>query len=233
MLTIENKNLIRKQALLTPDEEICGLIGKSNNIYSIYFCKNISNNKKTFFILDPLDYIKISNSTEIVGMFHSQYLNVPSLLDNFSSEYHNIYSIVYCIESDKFYIIEPKLKDYLNKNFKIGEYDCLELLINYYKYELGISITNLQRDDNWTEFYSTKVINLAINSGFSILDKEERQKHDLLFFGKDVDNIYHFGIYLGNNLFLHHPRNGKSVIEYLNNHHLNNIIGIGRHKNVK
>ena len=63
---------------------------------------------------------------------HSQPSGKPTFIDYLNAINHNIYSIIYSINQDKFYIIEPKLKDYLNLDYQCEISDCYTLVRNYF-----------------------------------------------------------------------------------------------------
>jgi proteasome lid subunit RPN8/RPN11 len=233
MFNLEIKNKIKEHALNFKEEEVCGLIVLNNKKYEVYPCLNISNNKKNHFILDPISYINASDNGDIVALYHSHKKYEPSITDNFISFQHNIFSIIYCKDTDKFYIIEPKLEEYLDIDFLIGKNDCLSLVENYYNKELNIKIPYFSREDGWFNKNGAVIFDNINNAGFFEIEPKNMKKNDLLFFGEDKKYINHIGIYLGNNLMLHHPRNTKSVIENLNEHYLNRLKNIVRHINYK
>ncbi len=232
MLNLQLMSEIKKHALVDKPNEACGLILKNNNNYSYFPCRNIAYVKTGMAILDPLDYIRANSEGEIIAHAHSQPEDGPSLVDSYNAYNHNIYSIIYTWENNKFYIIEPRLMDYLDKDFKIGKYDCLELVKNYYKQELGIEINHYNRAENWFESNPKIIYENFGKEGFREIDNLKNvKKHDILLFGNEKTRIYHVGIYLDNDLIIHHPRNSKSCIEYLNHHYKKDIILITRHKN--
>ncbi len=231
MLSLKLKQEIKKFSLDNINEEICGLIVLLNNIYLFIKCRNISFHKKNESIIHPLDYINATKQGKIVACVHSQPSDSPSLRDGLTAFDFNIYSIVYCIESDKFYVISPELKDYLLKDFKIGVNDCLELWINYYNKELNIKLNNYIRDDNWFINNPTIIYENFEREGFIKINKENMRKHDVILFGKEK-NISHIGIYQGNNLLLHHPRDSKSVLEDLNTHYKDKVSLVIRHRDL-
>ena len=221
MLNSQIKQEIKEYSKKIIPQEACGLLMASGDCYKVFSCKNISNDKENEAILDPRDYMLISDMGNIVAHWHSQACDTPSFLDNFNAYNHNIYSIIYCWDKDKFCIIEPKLKDYLDRDFKLGQFDCYELVKNYYQRELNISMRHYDRDKNWYKINPNIIRENFANEGF--FEVKEKKKHDVILFKKN----HHMGVYLDNYLLLHHPLGRKSVIEYLDE---NNISMILRHK---
>jgi cell wall-associated NlpC family hydrolase len=105
----------------------------------------------------------------------------------------------------------------------------LELVRNYYKNELNIIIGHYVRDDSWHKDNPKIISENFEREGFRKVSQYHARKHDVILFGKGED-IYHIGIYLDNSLMLHHPRDGRSVIEYLNLHWTNQISSVVRHR---
>ena len=94
MLSINVKNLVKEHANRHKNEEVCGLIIETINGYLVFPCNNISFNKKQHAILDPIDYINADKIGKIVGTYHSQENDEPSLIDNITADSYNLFSIV-------------------------------------------------------------------------------------------------------------------------------------------
>lgn len=205
------KSEIKKQALQDAPKETCGLIVSVSGDLIIHPCKNISYHSRNNCIINPLDYVKAARSGEIVGYYHSHENENLSFLDNLNAFNHNIYSIVYSWGYDKFYLIEPKLQEYLYKDFKIGENDCFSLIRNYYKNNKKINISDYNRDEKWAEKTPNIILDNFKKEGFVKVDYKDIKEDDIIVF--NINGILsHFSIYLGNNFILHHPRNEKSLI---------------------
>lgn len=228
MLSIQIKKEIKEHALRTKPFECNGLILFNNNCYQVFRCKNLSYYPEDHAILSPLDYVMAEKQGKIVGYYHSQESDSPSLIDNYTAYYHNIYSIVYCLGSDKFYVIEPELKDFLNKDFNIGVNDCFSLVKNYYKNKLNIYINNYNRGEDWYIKTPKIIISNFEKEGFKRIKMEDIKENDIILFGEE-DDISHLGIYLRNDMLLHHPRGAKSCIEHLNHLYKSKISLIVRH----
>jgi cell wall-associated NlpC family hydrolase len=211
--------------------EVCALLIEKDNKLSIFKCQNISPDKQNHAILSPIDYIRASKRGKIVAHFHSQKEKNPSLLDNINAFNHNIYSIVYSWYFHKFSIVEPKLKDYLNKDYQIGVNDCYSLVINYFKNELNINIKDYNRDENWYKKEPNPILENFKNQGGVPVSFGDIRKHDVIVF--NISGVpSHFAIYLGNNFILYHPYNDKSIINELSDSLKKRIIVILRHKNL-
>jgi len=235
MLNDLHKQQIKEWALKEPDAEICGLFYVSGDSTHIVKCKNIASNKREYFEIDPLQYLKISNNkkNKIVGFFHSQLeLNQPSELDYMVANGHGCKSIIYCVKEDKFFDVENidlKYIKYLYRDFKIGSNDCFGLVCDFYKNEYNIIINDYFRDEKWFEKNSKIIEENFEKEGFFEVDNFESIRNgDVILF-----SYKHMGIYLEKNLLLHAPYNRKSLVEKLNKSLIDRIGLILRHKNNK
>lgn len=216
---------IRKLALKTPNEEICGCLVESGTSTGIIPCRNISSNRSNHFEISPFDYLRISENNKIVGIYHSQFSENPSSLDVINSLGHNLKSYFYSISGDRLIEITDKhLKygKYLNRNFEINKNDCFSLIRDFYKNEFKIYINNYERNDKWYLENPDIIKNNYMNEGFVTV--EDYKEGDILVF-KNA----HFGIYLEGDLLLHHARNKKSTIEQLTDAWKKMISNIYRH----
>ena len=234
MLSNIQKSQIKEWALKNPNEETCGLIYISGENINISKCKNIASNKKEYFEIDPLSYLRISNNkkNQIIGIFHSQVMDQPSELDYMVAKSHNCKSIIYCVKTDEFFEVEDlnlKYTKYLYRPFIMGKDDCLSLIIDFYKNEYNINITNFPREEDWYK-NNPNIIEENIEKENFIIIKELKdvKEGDILVF---KNKIYkHLGIYLEKNLVLHSPYHKKSMVEKLNNESKEKIKLILRHK---
>ena len=145
ILTEKIKNKIIEISNNNKNEEICGLVIKRFDNLLVFECENVAFHKKNHCVLNPLDYIKADKMGEIIAHFHSQDEDGYSNTDFINACGHNIFSIIYCKKNENFYIIDPKNKNYLNLDFKIGENDCFSLVRNFYKDRFNIIINNYEK----------------------------------------------------------------------------------------
>lgn len=214
-------NILKKQikqfSLENIPNESCGLIIEINDEYKFIKCRNVSFHKKTESIVHPMDYVMAEKQGKVISIVHSQPSAGTSFTDNVTAYNQNLFSVVYSWETDQFYLIAPELKDYLFKDFKLGEYDCLELVRNYYREELNINISPYNQSDSWFLNNPTIIYDNFKKEGFIEINRGRMRKNDVILFGNNKE-IGHLAIAMGNNLMLHHPRESKSIIEDI--HHL-------------
>ncbi len=91
-------------------EEVCGFFVSSNENIKIIKCGNQSNKRINEFIISPKEYIEISKSNKILGIFHS-HIDCSSNFSNQdikTSEELNFTFFVYSCLDDNINIYKPK-----------------------------------------------------------------------------------------------------------------------------
>lgn len=189
--------------------ECCGLaVVKRGKLY--YFkCRNI--NPGGQFAIDPEDYAKAEDFGAIVGVCHS-HVGIPPIAseaDIVGIESTKLPWLIVNPDTEAFSVNEPSgfILPLIGRSFQHGVVDCLSLIIDYYKQELGIILPNVYREDNWwlkgkdlyrEHFESFGFIKVG-GSEFTDINK-----HDVIVMqvGSPVPN--HGGIYIGDGFILQH-----------------------------
>lgn len=232
ILTLDLKEKIKIHAEYEKPNEACGLIYKSGEYIDIYPCKNISSEKQEHFELNPFDYLKAASRGKIVGMYHSQKDINPSVLDYVVSSGHKIYSVVYSYENDTFVEINEdaiKYAKYIGRPFKFGNNDCYSLVRDFYEREYKILLGDYVRDDKTFKDFPDIIRDNYIKEGFQEVKMEDLQVGDAIVFGLNKTSP-HVGIFIGNNLFLHHEHNKYSTAQFLTSPWKSKIVFCARHK---
>jgi len=96
--------------------EVCGFLGfdEDDKQFVAQIEKNQASDPKSFFLIDPISFLKFKESYSIVAVFHSHVSGDenPSEFDIKMSEACCLPFMIFSINSKKFYIYEPKNKDY-------------------------------------------------------------------------------------------------------------------------
>lgn len=221
MITFNLKQKIKELAQKT-NNEICGFVTTHN----LYPCRNQSDNPKNHFLISPIDYLKINTKEKIEFIYHSHEKGEEfSEFDKLNLYNLKLRGLVYCKETDSFnYFFPESYKNkYVGRRFEIGVSDCLTLITDYYKNELNITLPEIQRNENWYE-KNPDLVNKSIPAFLNKIPLETAQKHDIIVFDMlNNGNPNHFGIYLDNDLILHHPRRKFSTVEILTKKHKEKI----------
>jgi proteasome lid subunit RPN8/RPN11 len=110
------KDFIISRSVGNFNNEICGFVGFDEN--EKYFVatleKNESSDPKSFFSINPANYLKFKNQYSMLSIFHSHVVGDenPSDFDIRMSEASCLSFMIFSINSRKFYIYEPQNKDY-------------------------------------------------------------------------------------------------------------------------
>jgi hypothetical protein len=110
-MIINNKIIsdIKKYSNSNLDSESCGFIVESDHSLLFLPVENKHPDKKNYFLVSPLDYLKIKNKYKILYFFHSHFSNSSfSDLDVFHQKYHNMNMLLYNLDTDE--MLEMKCK---------------------------------------------------------------------------------------------------------------------------
>ena len=110
---IDILNKIKVLSHKNPAQEICGFVGKSNGKYILKKAKNISEDAKNFFCIDPVEYLLFKNDFNLLMCFHSHIMGDENFseFDIKMSENSCIPFMVYSLNTQKFNIYSPKTSE--------------------------------------------------------------------------------------------------------------------------
>ena len=220
------KKEIKEHALEESPRECCGII--VNN--TIMRCRNVAPKPTDHFSLSPLDYIKASREGNVNAIYHSHLDEEKfSPSDIINSQTHEVNYVLYNIKNNSFSEFDPsKKKTFIHStSFKTGISDCMTLVINYYKENFNIDLSDLnflRTKEDWSErdpLLIQKIIELNRTNHsdlFEELDFLETslQKHDIISLeyikGKGV---CHTAVCVGSENIFHHPRGKHPIVEKL------------------
>ena len=207
---------ILKYLLSVYPEEGCGILLNKRGVLKWKPCKNIAADRETSFELNPEDYISAHLEGDIYAIVHS-HTNAsaePSELDKKASEFLKIPYIIYSIPEGEKVVYTPKeARDLTGRTYNFGTYDCWILVRDFYKKEYGITLPLLNFEQNWWENNLNYFDDLFTDFGFK--EVSSPQKGDVILFSIRAKVPNHCGIYLGEDLFIHHAENRLSCRENL------------------
>lgn len=214
-------------------KEGCGLLAVVKGELQWFPCDNVATDEEDF-IIDSKQYIEVSRKGDILAVVHSHpdASPEPSIMD---INYCNATGLKYYIFSYpqmEMYELDPvkKEKALTGRIYKFGVNDCYSLVQDYYE-QKGIPMGNrpLFEDDWWLKGLNYFTDEYIATWGFNKVDTP--QKGDLLVFSVYSDIPNHCGVYLGEEIFLHHAEHKLSTRESIFPFWKKFITGVYRYAN--
>lgn len=187
-------------------KEACGLLLETAAGLHYWPCRNIAKNPQQEFRINPRDRLDAEQAGKVIALVHSHPddSSRPSAADLTACSRGTVpWVIVGWPSADHRTVMPASAKlPYEGRQFLHGSVDCYTLVQDYYLHELGIALPEVEREDRWWERgVSLYVANLE-TAGFVRVDTPEKHDGVLMCIGAEVPN--HAGIYLGNDMLLHH-----------------------------
>lgn len=229
--------------------ECCGLLLKTKHGKQYYPCENIAQDNKQFEI-NPKDYIMAEMHGEVIAIVHSHPdgSTKPSVPDRVQMNLGNIPWVITNGTDIDIHKPDAYTAPLLGRSYYHGIMDCYTLWKDYYRRELGITMSDYDRKDLWWENKDSPSLYLDNyeKEGF-VQVQGDPQKHDVILcrLGR-TEHVNHTLIFvgdaklkseqttpvIGNDLVLHHPYNRKSIREIYGQNWQKRTHCILRHKSL-
>lgn len=198
-------------------EEGCGILLNKKGKIEWIPCTNEAEDPLTDFKINSVDYIKAQLMGDIYAIVHSHpdASPEPSEADLKNSNFLGIPCIIYSVPSYEKHIHIPSKNEtpLTGRTYSFGENDCYSLVRDYYKREFDINLPSIEFEDNWWD----KGLNYFKDcvEPFGFVEVEEPKIGDMIIFRVHGSVPNHCGVYLGEDIMLHHAEHRLSCRESL------------------
>lgn len=234
------KQTIVALANANPDEEVCGLLYKTDSSLEVYPCRNVTKDEEgaaRTFEIDCQEYIAASHLGRVCGVYHSHARSGAGAAfseeDLAAAKEIGLPFYLYSVATQGWtsYIPPSYEVPLIGRPWIWGADDCYETVRIYYRQKLGIYLGDYDRDETFEQAEASAIVQHVKAEGFVWLPKgEPLQDNDVLLF-KTPGTAYphHLAVLTGRNVVLHHPRSKLSCHEQLNGKWLKRLEGVLRY----
>jgi proteasome lid subunit RPN8/RPN11 len=202
---------VQQHAIAEYPREACGLLVVVKGKQRYVPCRNIAESHNENFVLHPEDYANAEDLGEIVGVVHSHQdmPNRPSEADRVMCSRGEVPWFIVSVnaqgECSDIARYEPDGYEapLVGRQFAHGVLDCYTLIRDYYGRELGITLPDFERADNWWNKGDDLYMQHFGEAGFEPI-KGAIQTHDVVIMQVRSPVPNHAGVYIGNTQILHH-----------------------------
>ena len=194
--------------------EGCGVILNKRGKLQWIYCTNEAEEEEEFKI-SPKEYVSARLKGDIYAVVHSHPDSSSELseADKSASDFLGIPYYVFSIPNGEYTIYEPETNSIplLGRDYEFGKNDCWSLARDYYREKLNIELPTLKFEDDWWD----KGLNYFddLFDVFGFYEVKQPQEHDIILFNVMCKIPNHCGIYVGEDIFMHHAVNRLSCRE--------------------
>lgn len=204
-----NKAILKaicRHAIAQYPSECCGLLIRDGRKTRYVPCRNVATTPSEHFRLAPQDYAAAEECGEILAVVHSHpdYPATASEADRVSCEASGLpWHILEVRKGDEGQVYAGELvtitptgyqAPLIGRAFAHGVHDCLSIILDYYRWEMGIELGNYQREDGWWDKGANLYLENLPSAGFVPVSQLQQGDVVLMQIRSPVPN--HAAVYL-------------------------------------
>ena len=200
-----NQKAILNHAQDSAPNECCGFLVSDDmdGLVFYYPCQNVATDPQNYFEISSDDWIEAEKLGEITAIVHSHPNGKPtlSLADR---QMQDLLGLDFWLACDNALHYFPKILPLVGREFSHNKTDCYTIFKDFY-YLAGLDLPDYYRENEWWEKGQNLYLANMERYGFKRLENGENlQIGDVILMqvGANVPN--HAGIYIGNQIVLHH-----------------------------
>lgn len=223
MITEELKQILINTAKKEFPKEMCGILFlDEDNIVKFKQCDNLSDNPIELFEIDSTVLIDYN----VIAIVHS-HTNGRNYLSKCDMQNQRLLNLDWVLVCDDNVMIYRSIAPLLGRPFEFNKQDCYNLFKDCYMLA-GIDFPEFKYPDNWYEQGMNLYVDNLLKYGFEKVDTPEIGDVILFTIGSEIAN--HAGVYIDNQLFIHHSIDRLSKRDILGGYWLKNTHSIWRYK---
>ncbi|MDH0745726.1 C40 family peptidase [Pseudomonas sp. GD03842] len=227
-LTKSTIDSITAHAVACYPAESCGLVVRSGRAQVFFPCQNVAASRNEHFRIDPAEYAAAEDRGTVLAVVHSHpdYSPQPSEADLVACEASGLpWHIIEVRKDDEGRIATGELVSFaptgyqaplIGRPFHHGTLDCYQMIVDYYQRELGITLKQYGREDDWWSNGGNLYMENYADAGFTSVN--DLQQGDVIIMQVRSPVPNHAGIYLADGILKtepeHYPAPG-SILHHL------------------
>lgn len=219
---------IQQQAVDCYPAEACGLIIRDGRSQVYVPCVNVATSTSEHFRIAAEDYAAAEDRGAVLAVVHSHpdYSPQPSEADRVACEASGLpWHIIEVRKDDAGVVAAGELVSFvptgyqaplIGRPFHHGTLDCYQMIVDYYQRELGITLKQYGREDDWWSNGGNLYMENYADAGFSPVSDLQQGDVVIMQVRSPVPN--HAGIYLADGALKTEPEHypaPRSILHHL------------------